>query len=428
MSSITDEELRIIEALSSVNIPDEVFRNSNISYLVDDMIKDQTAVDLNSKKLAQLFLSNQEEGVVSQGVEANISPLQEKSTHLKELIENLEKKSSQLLIINITLSKVINDQQKNLLSQKNQLIEQQQQVDTFGQRLVETEKIVKKQTKELADFSLQLLKNEKKIEDSSNALIWDLEQKIYDSNEQCLDQLNAGFAEQQEFYNTFEQEIMDFVSDKFQEVKDEQESLSTDIDETSVKLENKLKEFFSSDINESASKLEEQLKECFYNDINQVTSKLEEQLKECFYNDINQVTSKLEEQLKEDLDLINKNNDEQSLVFSEKIEKEKQGLKTKIEAVSLIAEDTANKKIKNIAMILQRKINSQQAQQKLLADNQKKLLASLESKFKKLKTINLDLLKSYNDQKVSNKKINTAMIVTAGLALVSIGWQIVSLF
>lgn len=162
MSSITDEELRIIEALSSVNIPDEVFRNSNISYLVDDMIKDQTAVDLNSKKLAQLFLSNQEEGVVSQGVEANISPLQEKSTHLKELIENLEKKSSQLLIINITLSKVINDQQKNLLSQKNQLIEQQQQVDTFGQRLVETETIVKKQTKELADFSLQLLKNEKK--------------------------------------------------------------------------------------------------------------------------------------------------------------------------------------------------------------------------------------------------------------------------
>lgn len=409
MSSITDEELRIIEALSSVNIPDEVFRNSNISYLVDDMIKDQTAVDLNSKKLAQSFLSNQEEGVVSQGVEANISPLQEKSTHLKELIENLEKKSSQLLIINITLSKVINDQQKNLLSQKNQLIEQQQQVDTFGQRLVETETIVKKQTKELADFSLQLLKNEKKIEDSSNALIWDLEQKIYDSNEQCLDQLNAGFAEQQEFYNTFEQEIMDFVSDKFQEVKDEQENLSTDIDETSVKLENKLKEFFSSDINESASKLEEQLKECFY-------------------NDINQVTSKLEEQLKEDLDLINKNNDEQSLVFSEKIEKEKQGLKTKIEAVSLIAEDTANKKIKNIAMILQRKINSQQAQQKLLADNQKKLLASLESKFKKLKTINLDLLKSYNDQKVSNKKINTAMIVTAGLALVSIGWQIVSLF
>lgn len=409
MSSITDEELRIIEALSSVNIPDEVFRNSNISYLVDDMIKDQTAVDLNSKKLAQSFLSNQEEGVVSQGVEANISPLQEKSTHLKELIENLEKKSSQLLIINITLSKVINDQQKNLLSQKNQLIEQQQQVDTFGQRLVETETIVKKQTKELADFSLQLLKNEKKIEDSSNALIWDLEQKIYDSNEQCLDQLNAGFAEQQEFYNTFEQEIMDFVSDKFQEVKDEQDNLSTDIDETSVKLENKLKEFFSSDINESASKLEEQLKECFY-------------------NDINQVTSKLEEQLKEDLDLINKNNDEQSLVFSEKIEKEKQGLKTKIEAVSLIAEDTANKKIKNIAMILQRKINSQQAQQKLLADNQKKLLASLESKFKKLKTINLDLLKSYNDQKVSNKKINTAMIVTAGLALVSIGWQIVSLF
>lgn len=409
MSSITDEELRIIEALSSVNIPDEVFRNSNISYLVDDMIKDQTAVDLNSKKLAQSFLSNQEEGVVSQGVEANISPLQEKSTHLKELIENLEKKSSQLLIINITLSKVINDQQKNLLSQKNQLIEQQQQVDTFGQRLVETETIVKKQTKELADFSLQLLKNEKKIEDSSNALIWDLEQKIYDSNEQCLDQLNAGFAEQQEFYNTFEQEIMDFVSDKFQEVKDEQENLSTDIDETSVKLENKLKEFFSSDINESASKLEEQLKECFY-------------------NDINQVTSKLEEQLKEDLDLINKNNDEQSLVFSEKIEKEKQGLKTKIEAVSLIAEDTANKKIKNIAMILQRKINSQQAQQKLLADNQKKLLASLESKFKKLKTINLDLLKSYNDQKVSNKKINTAMIVTAGLALVSIGWQIISLF
>lgn len=409
MSSITDEELRIIEALSSVNIPDEVFRNSNISYLVDDMIKDQTAVDLNSKKLAQSFLSNQEEGVVSQGVEANISPLQEKSTHLKELIENLEKKSSQLLIINITLSKVINDQQKNLLSQKNQLIEQQQQVDTFGQRLVETETVVKKQTKELADFSLQLLKNEKKIEDSSNALIWDLEQKIYDSNEQCLDQLNAGFAEQQEFYNTFEQEIMDFVSDKFQEVKDEQDNLSTDIDETSVKLENKLKEFFSSDINESASKLEEQLKECFY-------------------NDINQVTSKLEEQLKEDLDLINKNNDEQSLVFSEKIEKEKQGLKTKIEAVSLIAEDTANKKIKNIAMILQRKINSQQAQQKLLADNQKKLLASLESKFKKLKTINLDLLKSYNDQKVSNKKINTAMIVTAGLALVSIGWQIVSLF
>lgn len=409
MSSITDEELRIIEALSSVNIPDEVFRNSNISYLVDDMIKDQTAVDLNSKKLAQSFLSNQEEGVVSQGVEANISPLQEKSTHLKELIENLEKKSSQLLIINITLSKVINDQQKNLLSQKNQLIEQQQQVDTFGQRLVETETIVKKQTKELADFSLQLLKNEKKIEDSSNALIWDLEQKIYDSNEQCLDQLNAGFAEQQEFYNTFEQEVMDFVSDKFQEVKDEQDNLSTDIDETSVKLENKLKEFFSSDINESASKLEEQLKECFY-------------------NDINQVTSKLEEQLKEDLDLINKNNDEQSLVFSEKIEKEKQGLKTKIEAVSLIAEDTANKKIKNIAMILQRKINSQQAQQKLLADNQKKLLASLESKFKKLKTINLDLLKSYNDQKVSNKKINTAMIVTAGLALVSIGWQIISLF
>lgn len=409
MSSITDEELRIIEALSSVNIPDEVFRNSNISYLVDDMIKDQTAVDLNSKKLAQSFLSNQEEGVVSQGVEANISPLQEKSTHLKELIENLEKKSSQLLIINITLSKVINDQQKNLLSQKNQLIEQQQQVDTFGQRLVETETIVKKQTKELADFSLQLLKNEKKIEDSSNALIWDLEQKIYDSNEQCLDQLNAGFAEQQEFYNTFEQEVMDFVSDKFQEVKDKQDNLSTDIDETSVKLENKLKEFFSSDINESASKLEEQLKECFY-------------------NDINQVTSKLEEQLKEDLDLINKNNDEQSLVFSEKIEKEKQGLKTKIEAVSLIAEDTANKKIKNIAMILQRKINSQQAQQKLLADNQKKLLASLESKFKKLKTINLDLLKSYNDQKVSNKKINTAMIVTAGLALVSIGWQIISLF
>jgi hypothetical protein len=229
MTALNKQELEIIHAFSSVEIPEKIIRDSNIRELIHGMRTEQEAVRTDAQKLERLRQEKKEGNFIGNMWHGRDDKVQDAQIDLNKTIGRLTEKSSQLLIVNTVISKVLNDQQHILLEQQNilkqqtdtleaqnckileqqKLLEKQQQdINKANQGLMEAKGITQEQAQQLVGCVKLVKEAESRISADNQSLRSGIEQKLHDSVEQCLGRLNSGFAEQELRYDAFEQQVL----------------------------------------------------------------------------------------------------------------------------------------------------------------------------------------------------------------------------
>lgn len=248
MSTANKKELQIIEAFSSVSIPEDIIRSSNISGLMDDMLSDQDNVTSSAKKLERARQAKKDGNAIGNWWNNRNDDVQDAQIDLSKSIGSLTQKSSQLLIVNTAISKVLSDQQgilyqqqkqleqqtKNLEAQNTKIFEQQKQLEEqnneiqkANQGLMEAKGVTQEQAKELVGCVKLVTQAEKRIADSNQALTSGIEQQLHTTTEQYLGKLDAGFAQQAQHYKAFEQQLLDVFAKQSQQAQQELKDFAT---------------------------------------------------------------------------------------------------------------------------------------------------------------------------------------------------------
>ncbi len=124
MRTLNKQELEIIQTFSSADVPESVIRASNIKGLIHGMNAAQKAVKLNTKRMESLRQDEKDGNFVGNWWNDRDDKVQDAQIDLNKSIGDLTEKSSQLLIVNTLISKVLYDQQKVLNDQQIILNEQ----------------------------------------------------------------------------------------------------------------------------------------------------------------------------------------------------------------------------------------------------------------------------------------------------------------
>lgn len=236
MENKNRNELEIIEAFSSVNIPERFIKESNIKDLVNNITKTQEDLRKRTARLDNLREEKKDGNFFGNWWNDRDDKIQDAHLDLNQTIGALTKKSSQLLIINTAVSKVLNDQQHVLLKQQNILEHQTSELKNQNEKILEQQTLLGKQQKEinLANQGLleakgltqeqaqkligcvQLVSEaENRIKSINDALIT----RVMHSIEQVSEKMDASFSNQDERHSVFEQKLIADFSNQSQQAK-----------------------------------------------------------------------------------------------------------------------------------------------------------------------------------------------------------------
>lgn len=228
MTSPNSQELRIVEAFSSASVPERIIRESNIKELIRAMTTEQHDVQSRSRQLDELRQQHKEGNFLGNWWNDRGDKVQEAQLDLNKSIGRLTEKSSQLLIVNTAISKVLNDQQKILLQQQsllklqtdsleqqNQkildqqtLLEQQQrEINKANRGLMEAKGLTQEQAQQLVGCVKQVREAESRISSANEALHQVFEQQLHRTTEEFLARMEGAFTEQQRRSYAFEQRL-----------------------------------------------------------------------------------------------------------------------------------------------------------------------------------------------------------------------------
>lgn len=249
MNALNKQELQIIEAFSSVSIPEKIIRESNIRELIHGLTDDQEKVQTDAQRLDRLRQEKREGNFFGNLLNDRDDKIQDAQLDLSQTIGRLTQKSSQLLIVNTAISKVLNDQQRILLEQQNilkqqtdtlaeqnrkileqqNLLEKQQQdINKANQGLLEAKGITQAQAQQLVGCVKLVKEAENRINETNQALRSGVEQSLHDSVERCLGRLSSGLTEQAQRYDAFEQHVISEFSTQAQQAQKALEQIATE--------------------------------------------------------------------------------------------------------------------------------------------------------------------------------------------------------
>lgn len=239
MTALSKQELEIVQAFSSVTVPERVIRDSNIKDLIHGMTAEQETVLADAKRLERLRQEKKDGNFLGNWWNDRDDKVQDAQLDLNKSISRLTQKSSQLLIVNTAISKVLNNQQYILLEQQNvlqhqtntleeqnnkifaqqKLLEQQQHnINQANQGLMEAKGLTQEQAQQLVGCVKLVKEAENRIGVANQTLKSNVEKYMNDSVEQCVGRLSSGFAEQEQRHVTFEQQITDTFSAQSQQI------------------------------------------------------------------------------------------------------------------------------------------------------------------------------------------------------------------
>ncbi|AIJ09096.1 MULTISPECIES: hypothetical protein [Edwardsiella] len=241
MTSPNSQELSIIEAFSSATIPERIIRESNIKELINAMTAERGEVQSHTRQLDALRRQQKNGNFLSNWWNDLDDKVQEAQLDLNKSIGRLTEKSSQLLIVNTAISKVLSDQQRILLRQQNLLkqqtdsleqqnqrildqqilLEQQQrEINKANQGLMEAKGLTQKQAQQLVGCVKQVREAESRISATSDALQLEVERRLHDAAEQYLAQLDSAITEQQRRSDAFERRATASAAESAQRLQD----------------------------------------------------------------------------------------------------------------------------------------------------------------------------------------------------------------
>ena len=149
MTALNNQELQIVQVFSSVDIPEKIIRDSNIKDLIRDMTAEQDSVQSDARRLEQLRQEKKEGNFIANWWNDRDDKVQDAQIDLNKSIGRLTQKSSQLLIVNTAISKVLHDQQRILLEQQNILKRQTYTLEEQNRKILEQQKLLEKQQQDI---------------------------------------------------------------------------------------------------------------------------------------------------------------------------------------------------------------------------------------------------------------------------------------
>lgn len=240
MITLNKQELEIVQAFSSANVPEQVIRDSNIKDLIHGMTAEQNTVQADSKRLERLRQEKKDGNFIGNWWNDRGDKVQDAQIDLNKSISRLTQKSSQLLIVNTAISKVLSDQQRILLNQQNilkhqtdtleeqnnkiltqqNLLEKQQKdINQANKGLMEAKGLTQEQAQQLVGCVKLVKEAESRIDTTNQALKSSVEKSLHDSIEKFLKRLNIGFTEQEQRHANFEQKINSAFSTQSQQAQ-----------------------------------------------------------------------------------------------------------------------------------------------------------------------------------------------------------------
>lgn len=195
MGNASHQEVQIIQALSSTEVPEKFLLQSNIKELIHDMLADQKAVSSESQRLKRLRQEEKDGNFFSNWWDDRDEKVQDAQINLSRSIGNLTQRSSQLIIINTAISKVLIDQQRTLLKQQEQLKQQANEIGVQNQKILEQQTLLEQQQREINAANQGLLEAKGITQEQAQKLVGcvvrvtEAEKKIEASNAQLREEI-----------------------------------------------------------------------------------------------------------------------------------------------------------------------------------------------------------------------------------------------
>jgi len=236
------QELQIVQAFSSLEVPERIIRESNIKELLKGLSADQEKVLSEADRLNRLRGEKKDGNFVGNWFHGRSDKIQEAQLDLNASIGQLTQKSSQLLVVNTAISKVLSDQQKLLLQQQNllkqqadelvaqnqrildqqvQLGEQQQAINAANQGLLEAKGLTQEQAQQLVGCVKQVREAEQRIDAANRALRDEVTRDLGVASAQCVSQLGVGFANLEQRQTENARQLSDALQAQAERNKDE---------------------------------------------------------------------------------------------------------------------------------------------------------------------------------------------------------------
>ncbi|MEE4462430.1 hypothetical protein V2S84_09960 [Azotobacter chroococcum] len=257
------QELQIVQAFSSVEVSEQIIRSADIKGLVGGMLSAQDEVGRSAEELERARQEKKGGSLIGNWWKDRDDKLQDAQIDLQKSIGSLSQKSSQLLIVNAAISRVLSDQQQVLLHQQNMLrqqadlleeqnrrilgqqraLEQQQQeIDLANRGLLEARDVTAEQTDRLVGSVKRLEQAESQMEALNQQMVVcvaeDLVTAVSDWRTR-LDDLGRDFAQRQA---GLEKKLFDEFRDHLDQVRTELEAAADRSAAGAVELERKLQQ------------------------------------------------------------------------------------------------------------------------------------------------------------------------------------------
>lgn len=212
MSASHPHELQIIQAFSTVTVPERILRDSNVKELIRSMIDEQDKVQKNAGALDKARKEKNDGNIIGNWWNDRGDKVQEAQLDLSTSIGNLTQKSSQLLVVNTAISKVLSDQQtilltqqdllkqqsvrleaqnQNILDQQLQLAQQQQAINAANEGLLNARGVTQEQAQKLVGCVVRVTQAEQKIDAANAQVRADVTHRLDAALAQCADSVAA---------------------------------------------------------------------------------------------------------------------------------------------------------------------------------------------------------------------------------------------
>ncbi|WP_414502572.1 hypothetical protein [Zymobacter sp. IVIA_5232.4 C2] len=450
MTALNKQELQIIQAFSSVDVPESIIRNSNIKELLHSMLSEQGAVQSDAQRLEQLRQEKKDGNFFGNWWNDRDDKVQDAQIDLNKSIGRLTQKSSQLLIVNTAISKVLNDQQRILLEQQHTikrqtdtleeqnrkileqqklLGKQQQDINKANQGLMEAKGISQEQAQKLVSCVVRVTESEKKIDVANDVLRAELEQHMHDSVTQCITSLSSGFAEQEQRNTRFEQQFINAFSTQSQQIQAELQHITTESAQLKLAIEAQLESAIAV-LGQHREAFAQQLTSAFSSQSQHVQAELAS-----FASETAEFKANIGQQLQAHIQAILEKTADQDVAaqqlreaISTQIEKLQQDMVSVVERKALTLCET----VKNVE---QKQETARKELSQALALQHKSLEQSLEcletdlsGKAEALKSAEAQLAALRAELQKSASSSRLAVAAVACLALASLGWQLAQHF
>lgn len=188
MSSLIGKEVQIVAALSSADLPEALIGDSCVKELISAVMGSQQKAKSANDSLDKARREKNEQNMFSNWWNNTEDKVKDAQLNLTSSIANLNRHSSQLLIFNTAISKVLCDQQNILLRQQQLLEDQASELNLQNLQILAQQKSIEAQQIEIRSANQGLLEAKGVTAEQARELVGCVQR--VESAEQRITQVN----------------------------------------------------------------------------------------------------------------------------------------------------------------------------------------------------------------------------------------------